>query len=328
MSAVGPALDKRLVLDGWEAAFKRALDADTWGQSIEAHDEYGVLAHTMQRELPLLALSVDERGLARKALQTVRLRAIGLTDVTGTKGVGLAEAKQLQCVWASMFRGAPVSSFPFDLAPYAQQLAGGGDEVRETGVESECVAGSDGGGDVGGDGSDAGGAGPGSSAMSGGGRWNAQLPPLIVTQSGTTTLSVRLEKIGLKDATSYIEPRLTVTVVDERGVARGVGQDLPPAGGVRGSHIEFGSTVHLQTPWSELAPGWAVFFEFKHYKPKKRKVSTRCFAFLEYDEMREGVDSDMVLELYTKPTDFTKRRIRLHTRKPLYLHVRLQFERH
>jgi len=30
----------------------------------------------------------------------------------------------------------------------------------------------------------------------------------------------------------------------------------------------------------------AVFFEFKHYKPKKAKVSTRCYSFMELDEMQ------------------------------------------
>jgi len=35
-------------------------------------------------------------------------------------------------------------------------------------------------------------------------------------------------------------------------------------------------------------PGTAIFFEFKHYKPKKDIVSTRCFAFMEQDELKPG----------------------------------------
>ena len=34
--------------------------------------------------------------------------------------------------------------------------------------------------------------------------------------------------------------------------------------------------------------GTAIFFEFKHYKPKKDIVSTRCFAFMEQDEFKPG----------------------------------------
>lgn len=46
--------------------------------------------------------------------------------------------------------------------------------------------------------------------------------------------------------------------------------------------------------FSILSSGYAVFFELKHYKPKKRAVSTRCWSFLEKDEIKEG---HVVLEL-------------------------------
>ena len=32
----------------------------------------------------------------------------------------------------------------------------------------------------------------------------------------------------------------------------------------------------------------AVFFEFKHYKPKKTKISVKCFCFMERDEFKKG----------------------------------------
>ena len=32
----------------------------------------------------------------------------------------------------------------------------------------------------------------------------------------------------------------------------------------------------------------ALFFEFKHYKPKKKQLSTKCWAFMEKDEIKEG----------------------------------------
>lgn len=34
--------------------------------------------------------------------------------------------------------------------------------------------------------------------------------------------------------------------------------------------------------------GFAIFFELKHYKPKKRALSSYCWAFLEQDEVKEG----------------------------------------
>eukprot|EP00064_Thunnus_orientalis_P018262 superscaffoldBa00004149_g18357 len=66
------------------------------------------------------------------------------------------------------------------------------------------------------------------------------------------------------------------------------------------------------------APGAAIFFEFKHYKPKKRFTSTKCFAFMEMDEIKPG---PIVIELYKKPTDFKRKKLQLLTKKPLYLHL-------
>lgn len=43
--------------------------------------------------------------------------------------------------------------------------------------------------------------------------------------------------------------------------------------------------------------GAAIFFEFKHYKPKKRFTSTKCFAFMEMDEIKPG---PIVIELWVQ----------------------------
>ena len=37
-----------------------------------------------------------------------------------------------------------------------------------------------------------------------------------------------------------------------------------------------------------LFSGFTVFFEFKHYKPKKKIVSTKCWACMEKDEITDG----------------------------------------
>ena len=44
----------------------------------------------------------------------------------------------------------------------------------------------------------------------------------------------------------------------------------------------------MKTPLVELPEGASIFFEFKHYKPKKKKVSTKCFSFIEMDEIKPG----------------------------------------
>lgn len=103
-----------------------------------------------------------------------------------------------------------------------------------------------------------------------------------------------------------------------------------------------------------ILPGAAIFFEFKHYKPKKRFTSTKCFAFMEMDEIKPG---PIVIELwvnwhvfcfflskwfeeffcvlleiwriyvtflnfrYKKPTDYKRKKLQLLTKKQLYLHL-------
>lgn len=47
-----------------------------------------------------------------------------------------------------------------------------------------------------------------------------------------------------------------------------------------------------------ILPGAAIFFEFKHYKPKKKFTSTKCFAFMEMDEIKPG---PIVVELWVDP---------------------------
>ena len=34
--------------------------------------------------------------------------------------------------------------------------------------------------------------------------------------------------------------------------------------------------------------GSAIFFEFKHFKPKKHSISVKCFSLMEMDEIKPG----------------------------------------
>jgi hypothetical protein len=91
----------------------------------------------------------------------------------------------------------------------------------------------------------------------------------------------------------------------------------------QGNHIIFNSElIKITTPVSELPPGAAVFFELSHYKPSKRKISIKCFAFMEQDEFKKG---QIALELYKKPTDVTRKRLILFSFRKLYLHLTLSY---
>lgn len=133
-----------------------------------------------------------------------------------------------------------------------------------------------------------------------------------------TLLTLTIEKIGLKDAGQCIDPYITVSVKDLNGIDLNPVQDTAVATRKEDTYIHFSVDVEIQKHVEKLPKGAAIFFEFKHYKPKKRFTSTKCFAFMEMDEIRPG---PIVIELYKKPTDFKRKKLNLLTKKPLYLHL-------
>uniref|UniRef100_A0A8C6NGY9 Axin interactor, dorsalization associated n=1 Tax=Nothobranchius furzeri TaxID=105023 RepID=A0A8C6NGY9_NOTFU len=144
------------------------------------------------------------------------------------------------------------------------------------------------------------------------------LLPRLPSEPGMTLLTLKIEKIGLKDAGQCIDPYVTVSVKDVNGVDLNPAQDTPVATRKEDTYIHFSVDVEIQRHIEKLPKGAAIFFEFKHYKPKKRFTSTKCFAFMEMDEIKPG---PIVIELYKKPTDFKRKKLQLLTKKPLYLHL-------
>uniref|UniRef100_H2M953 Axin interactor, dorsalization associated n=2 Tax=Oryzias latipes TaxID=8090 RepID=H2M953_ORYLA len=144
------------------------------------------------------------------------------------------------------------------------------------------------------------------------------LLPRLPSEPGITLLTVRIEKIGLKDAGQCIDPYITVSVKDVNGVDLNPVQETPVATRKEDNYIHFCVDVEIQRHVEKLPKGAAIFFEFKHYKPKKKFTSTKCYAFLEMDEIKPG---PLVIELYKKPTDFKRKKLQLLTKKPLFLHL-------
>ncbi|XP_043076160.1 axin interactor, dorsalization-associated protein isoform X4 [Puntigrus tetrazona] len=144
------------------------------------------------------------------------------------------------------------------------------------------------------------------------------LLPRLPSEPEMTLLTLTIEKIGLKDAGQCIDPYITVSVKDLNGIDLNPVQDTPVATRKEDTYIHFSVDVEIQKHLEKLPKGAAIFFEFKHYKPKKRFTSTKCFAFMEMDEIKPG---PIVIELYKKPTDFKRKKLNLLTKKPLYLHL-------
>ena len=120
------------------------------------------------------------------------------------------------------------------------------------------------------------------------------LLPRLPSEPGMTLLTIKIEKIGLKDAGQCIDPYITVSVKDLNGIDLTPVQDTPVASRKEDTYVHFNVDIELQKHVEKLTKGAAIFFEFKHYKPKKRFTSTKCFAFMEMDEIKPG---PIVIEL-------------------------------
>lgn len=285
--------EKSRTINQWYVSFEKGKDFDSWGQLVEAAEEYSRLARDLKKHCTLgnkmfqeeqkklmLKMSACFEKRSKILLSTqARDDEISFDDI---KKVGEV-LRNLNVGWNGPFpvRIEEPKTSDTDVTEY-------GDENGTEHVSSVAEGGS--------------------------------LLPRIPFEEGYHRLVVRINQIGLKDAHVYINPFFTVSVKDANGVNVTPAQDTPTSNRVNGKFINFDTDVEIQKPIEKLPRGTAIFFEFKHYKPKKDIVSTRCFAFMEQDEFKPG---PACIELYQKPTDFNRKRLNLYTQKPLYLHLTL-----
>ncbi|XP_064132951.1 axin interactor, dorsalization-associated protein isoform X3 [Loxodonta africana] len=237
----------RSLLQRWGASFRRGADFDSWGQLVEAIDEYQILARHLQKEAQAQhnnsEFTEEQKKTIGKIATCLELRSAALQSTQSREEFKLEDLKKLE---------------------------------------------------------------------------PSTLLPRLPSEPGMTLLTIRIEKIGLKDAGQCIDPYITVSVKDLNGIDLTPVQDTPVASRKEDTYVHFNVDIELQKHVEKLTKGAAIFFEFKHYKPKKRFTSTKCFAFMEMDEIKPG---PIVIELYKKPTDFKRKKLQLLTKKPLYLHL-------
>ncbi|XP_063297499.1 axin interactor, dorsalization-associated protein isoform X1 [Pelobates fuscus] len=300
--------DINKTLHKWHASFSKGTDFDSWGQLVEAIDEYQILARQLQKEAQSSANSSDftedQKKTIGKIATCLELRSAALQSNQSEEAFKLEDLKRLETILSNILTFN--KEFPFDVQPVPLRriLAPGEEENLEVEVEEE-----------------EGGAGMGSPDA-----FPARVPgaiqgtllPRLPSEPGMTLLTIKIEKIGLKDAGQCIDPYMTVSVKDINGIDLTPVQDTPMALRKEDMYVHFNVEIEIQKHVEKLTKGAAIFFEFKHYKPKKRFTSTKCFAFMEQDEIKSG---QMVIELYKKPTDFKRKKLQLLTKKPLYLHL-------
>ncbi|XP_048841944.1 axin interactor, dorsalization-associated protein isoform X2 [Brienomyrus brachyistius] len=296
--------DVTKTIQKWHASFKKGTDFDSWGQLVEAIDEYQILARQLQKEVQSANSSEfteDQKKTLGKCATCLEMRSAALQCTQSSEEFKLEDLKKLEPIIKNILTYN--KGFPFDVQPVPLRkiLAPGEEENLELEDEEE-------------EGVTAGVGSPESfpSGVPG------SLLPRLPSEPGMTLLTIKIEKIGLKDAGQCIDPYITVSVKDLNGVDLNPVQDTPVATRKEDTYIHFSMDVEIQKHLEELSKGAAIFFEFKHYKPKKKFTSTKCFAFMEMDEIKPG---PIVIELYKKPTDFKRKKLHLLTKKPLFLHL-------
>lgn len=299
--------DINKTIQKWHASFKKGTDFDSWGQLVEAIDEYQILARHLQKEVQSTAnsseLSEDQKKTIGKIATCLELRSTALQTTQSHEEFKLEDVKTLEPILKNIL--SYNKDFPFDVqpVPIRKILAPGEEENLEFEEEEE------------------GGAGAGTPDL-----FTTRVPgavegtllPRLPSEPGMALLTIKIEKIGLKDAGQCIDPYVTVSIKDINGVDLTPVQDTPVATRKEDTYVHFAVDVEIQKHIEKLPKGAAIFFEFKHYKPKKKFTSTKCFAFMEMDEIKAG---EIVIELYKKPTDCKRKKLHLLTKKPLYLHL-------
>ncbi|CAK6962728.1 axin interactor%2C dorsalization-associated protein isoform X2 [Scomber scombrus] len=253
--------DVNKTIQKWHASFRKGTDFDSWGQLVEAIDEYQILARQLQKEVQSTNSSdftEEQKKTIGKIATCLEMRSASLQCTQSKEEFKLEDLKKLETIIKNILTYN--KEFPYDVQPVPLRkiLAPGEEENLELEEEEDAAAG-----------------------------------------------------VGSTEAFPPRAPDLNS--VDVNPV-----QDTPVATRKEDTYIHFSIDIEIQRHVEKLPKGAAIFFEFKHYKPKKRFTSTKCFAFMEMDEIKPG---PIVIELYKKPTDFKRKKLQLLTKKPLYLHL-------
>lgn len=287
----------------WIQIYEQAVKIDEWGgQFEEAQEEYARLCRVIDNDRLVLKLTAGQKNTLQNIQTACRLRMQALEDIADTSGLSLPEMRRVGAAIEVLFSPREATTpFPVDMNSYSLHVP---DVTDSESVFDTPTLADDRKGRLGGT--------------------LVHAPESV--QSGHHTLSIDIDKIGLKDAQTYINAFMTVSVVDGKGNVVST-QDTPATNRNAPQHVLFDVSVNIPQTMEELKDKY-LFFEFKHYKPKKGKKSVRCYTFMEYKEIEQGQGRQVRLELYKKPTDFSRRRVNLFTVKQLFLHVTCQVTLH
>lgn len=281
----------------WQRDFNLALEVDTWGQVEEAQEKYEKLAAQILavESNNAFGLSAEEKLLLSKLSATLGLRGREIRQ-DFDRDLGSEGMKMLAPVFKEVLV-KPNVRLPVEvpgLLNIIQRKA-----MEPSGPKDNDL-------DEGGNTED-----------------NGTLMPPLVLHRGEKALTIHIDRMGFKDATVFINSFMTISVRDRASNLVEGEQDTPVTNRNKPSYVLFGNEVHIQTPLGSLQAGSSIFFEFKHFKPKK-KVSCKAWAVLDLEDIHGAEEPEVALEIYKKPVNLQKKGLQLLSVKPLYLHLRLQ----
>ncbi|XP_019775942.1 axin interactor, dorsalization-associated protein isoform X3 [Orcinus orca] len=231
----------RSLLQRWGASFRRGADFDSWGQLVEAIDEYQILARHLQKEAQAQhnnsEFTEEQKKTIGKIATCLELRSAALQSTQSQEEFKLEDLKKLEPILKNILTYN--KEFPFDVQPVPLRriLAPGEEENLEFEEDEE-----------------EGGAGAGSPDA-----FPARVPgtllPRLPSEPGMTLLTIRIEKIGLKDAGQCIDPYITVSVKDLNGIDLTPVQDTPVASRKEDTYVHFNVDIELQKHVEKLTKG-------------------------------------------------------------------------
>ncbi|KAF4664117.1 hypothetical protein FOL47_005282 [Perkinsus chesapeaki] len=259
----------------WASQLKQASEADSWGQILEAQEGYRALAVDIAEARGRLAVSSSDQELTRKIVLclSARLEVLsGRGPQRGSGNIAATDIGALEPVLLSLFVAASENPYTSpDRFPVAATKFQHASPIPEEGGIKHTSDFND--RDVS----------------------DFHQSHAALSEVHGTVVAVRIEGWGLKDAQSYVDPITTVSVVDPNQTVI-CSVDTHISKERRVNHVLFQERVYLGVSLEEMQRTCgAIFFEFKHYKPKKKKVSTRCWSFMELEELKP--DEEIVLEM-------------------------------
>ncbi|XP_023270957.1 axin interactor, dorsalization-associated protein [Seriola lalandi dorsalis] len=136
--------DVNKTIQKWHASFKKGTDFDSWGQLVEAIDEYQILARQLQKEVQSTNSSdftEEQKKTLGRIATCLEMRSGSLQCTQSKEEFKLEDLKKLETIIKNILTYN--KEFPFDVQPVPLRkiLAPGEEENLELEEEEDAAAG-------------------------------------------------------------------------------------------------------------------------------------------------------------------------------------------